>query len=117
MTMKKSLVTANPSQKITSFVLMLACAAIGVVGLVLPIIPGLLFLAIAAFFAAKHFPSVDARLRAHRGISRHLDNADRFRNLSLPAKVQVAGWLFLKMVVEGLTLVKSFVAKLGAALR
>jgi uncharacterized membrane protein YbaN (DUF454 family) len=115
--MNEPIVAANPSQKITALVLVLACVVIGLFGLVLPIIPGLLFLAIAAFIAAKHFPSVDARLRAHRAIDKHLNNADRFRNLSLPAKVQIAGWLCLKMMVDGLVLVRSFLAKLGAALQ
>ena len=114
--MKKPL-NASPPQKITASVLVVACLAIGVVGLILPIIPGLLFLAIAAVIAARHFPSVDARLRTHRAIDKHLNNAERFRTLSLPAKVQVAGWLCLKMVVDGLALAGSFVAKVGAALR
>jgi uncharacterized membrane protein YbaN (DUF454 family) len=84
---------------------------------VLPIIPGLLFLAIAAFIAAKNFPAVDARLRTHRSFDKHLNNVDRFSTLGLPAKVQVAGWLFLKVVIDGLIFVRSFLTKLGAALQ
>ena len=105
------------SQKVIACVLVLACVVVGVAGLVLPIIPGLLFLLIAAFIAAKHFPWVDTRLRSHRAIGKHLNNADRLRKLSLPEKVQVAGWLCLKMLVDGLAFVSSLVAKLGSASR
>jgi uncharacterized membrane protein YbaN (DUF454 family) len=94
-----------------------ACVVVGTAGLVLPIIPGLLFLVIAAFIAAKHFPWVDTRLRSHRAVGKHLHNADRFRNLSLADKVQVAGWLCVKALVEGVASIGSFVAKLGAVLR
>jgi uncharacterized membrane protein YbaN (DUF454 family) len=117
MSKKKPMLGRSLSGKVIACVVVPACVVVGAAGLVLPIIPGLLFLAIAAFIAAKHFPWVDTRLRRHRVMGKHLNNADRFRNLSLPEKVQVGGWLSVKMLVDGLAYIRSFVAKLGAALR
>jgi hypothetical protein len=115
--MNKGSFVGGPSRKVIACVLVLACVALGVVGLVLPIIPGLLFLAIAAFIAARHFPRVDARLRRHRAIVKHLNHADRFRHLSIPRKMRLAGWLSVKMLLDSVALVGSFVAKLGAPSR
>jgi uncharacterized membrane protein YbaN (DUF454 family) len=117
MTTKKAMLGGSLSMKIVACALVLAFVVIGALGLVLPIIPGLLFLAIAAFIAAKHFPWVDTRLRSHRTIGRHLHNADRFRDLSFSKQVQIAGWLCAKMFLEGVAFVRSFVTKLGAASR
>lgn len=98
--------------KMLAGVLVLAFLAIGLVGLILPIIPGLLFLAIAGFIVLTYFPSVDERLRQYPAIGKHLDDVDRFRNLSLPRKVQVAGLLCVKVLLDGLALVASLVARL-----
>ena len=117
MTMNTPSKIGGSSRKIIPCVVVLACVVVGAAGLVLPIIPGLLFLAIAAFIAAKHFPWVDTRLRRHRAIGKHLNNADRFRNLSISEKVQIAGWLCVKMLVDGLAFIGSFVTKRGAASR
>jgi uncharacterized membrane protein YbaN (DUF454 family) len=115
--MSRAVIPRSRSRQAAAGFLVLACVVIGVAGLVLPVIPGLLFLAIAAYIAARQFPSFDARLRSHRAIARHMGNADRFGRLSLGAKVQVAGWLCLKAIAEGFASLKSLVAKLGSGLR
>lgn len=59
--------------KLIAAAVVLGCLAIGLLGLLLPIIPGLLFLAIALVIAAGHFPSIDATLRRNRTLGRYLD--------------------------------------------
>ncbi|HEX6998614.1 MAG TPA: DUF454 family protein [Gammaproteobacteria bacterium] len=105
------------SGKLLALLLVPVFVAVGLAGLVLPIIPGLLFLGIAAYVAARHFPALDARLRRHRALGRHLSVADRLRHASLSAKVRVAGWLCVKMLLDGLGLVASLVAKVRGAVR
>ena len=100
------------SVKLIACALVLAFVAIGAIGVVLPIIPGLLFLAIAAFIAARHFPSIDARLRKHRAIARRMHWADRFTALDFTAKVRVAGWLCAKMVIDAVALIVSVARRL-----
>jgi hypothetical protein len=115
--MKPTIVGGELSGKIVACALVLALVVVGLIGLVLPIIPGVLFLAIAAFVAARHFPSVDAHLRRHRAISKHLDKAHRVGDLSLRAKAELAAWYGVKMLVGGMALIASFVAKLRAPAR
>jgi uncharacterized membrane protein YbaN (DUF454 family) len=115
--MRPTIVAGSPSGKIVACVAVVALVVVGVIGLVLPIIPGVLVLAIAALVAAKHFPSVDAQLRRHRAIRERLDQAHRASDLDVAAKVQLAGWYCLKMVIAGLELGATFVAKLRAPAR
>jgi uncharacterized membrane protein YbaN (DUF454 family) len=117
MAIDKPLLCDRLPHKVAACALVAALVFLGVVGLVLPVIPGLLFLAIAAFVAAKHFPALDARLRSYRGVDKHFRYADRFRNLSLADKVQVAGWLCVKMIVDGVAAVASLVTKLASSSR
>jgi uncharacterized membrane protein YbaN (DUF454 family) len=117
MMMKSTENKASFPRKLIAAIAVLACVAVGAVGLVLPIIPGLLFLAVAAFIAARHFPSIDARLRRHRPIDRHLGTVDRLRGTPLPTKLQVLGWLGAKALIDGLALVAAAASKLIGALR
>jgi uncharacterized membrane protein YbaN (DUF454 family) len=115
--MRTTISSGSPSGKIVACALVLALLVVGIVGLVLPIVPGVLFLAIAALIAAKNFPSIDAQLRRHRAIDEHLDRMDRAGDLSLPAKARLAAWYCAKACVRGAELLVSFVAKLGARAR
>jgi uncharacterized membrane protein YbaN (DUF454 family) len=115
--MKKTDIVGSLSGKLIACVLVVACVAVGAIGLVLPIIPGLLFLAIAAFIAARHFPSIDALLRRNRAIGKHINRADAFLHLSLAGKFQLAGWLCAKMLLDSLALIGSLAAKPGGASR
>ncbi|MGA1742238.1 MAG: DUF454 family protein [Pseudohongiellaceae bacterium] len=64
--------------KLLALMFVLICLAVGVVGLILPIIPGLLFLAIAAMIAARHSPSLDRWLRKNRLLRGYLDSGEGF---------------------------------------
>ena len=86
--------------KLLAFLLIVLCFAVGAVGLVLPIIPGLLFLAIALMLVASFFPAVDRRLRRNRTISSYLDSAEGFRGLGWPARIRYGFWLTLRLFVD-----------------
>ena len=92
----------NPYAKLVACALVFVCIVLGVVGLVLPIIPGLLFLAIAALIAARYFPSIGSRLRRNRTLGRHMDTADGFLDLPLWRKVQLSCLLCVKFVLDGI---------------
>jgi uncharacterized membrane protein YbaN (DUF454 family) len=113
--MKKAKTPVSLPAKIIACVTVVACVAIGIIGLVLPIIPGLLFLAIAVVIVARHVPWLEARLRRHRGIGKHLDRSNAFLSLSLPAKMQVAGLLCVKMLLDGLAFLSAVVGRLRRA--
>jgi uncharacterized membrane protein YbaN (DUF454 family) len=73
--MRNSNDTPGASLKFVAAAVVLVCLVLGVLGVLLPIIPGGLFFAIAAVIAANHFPGVDAWLHRNRTIGRYLDRA------------------------------------------
>jgi uncharacterized membrane protein YbaN (DUF454 family) len=118
--MKKTKKTKTPTPsglaaKIAACTIVVACLVIGVVGLVLPVIPGLLFLVIAAIILARHFPWLDACLRRHRGLGRQLDRSEAFFRLSTGARVKVAALLCLKLLLDTFALVSALASRLRRA--
>lgn len=101
--------------KLGASVLVAVCAVLGLVGLILPVIPGLLLLGVAAVVAARHFPWVGTRLRSHRTLGKHFRRADQLDGLTLAQKARLFGWYSLKMIGEGLTAIATVVARLGGA--
>jgi uncharacterized membrane protein YbaN (DUF454 family) len=75
--------------------------AVGLLGLVLPILPGVLFLGLAAIVAAKYFPTIASRLRRHRAARAHLDVFERARTLELRSQLSLAGWYGAKIGIDG----------------
>lgn len=97
--------------KMLALVILLLCAAIGMVGLILPIIPGLLFLAIAALITARMFPGLARRLRRNATLAGYLDSSDGFLRLNLRDKCQYALWLSLRVLIDTAKLLHTLVTK------
>lgn len=102
---------SSPTVKLLACVALVLCLVAGAIGLILPIVPGIVFLAIAALIAVRHFPALGARLRRHRGLGGHLERADRFLDLPLPRKLQVAGLLCVKLVLDALDAAGALVSR------
>ena len=98
--------------KLIACLFILICLALGAVGLILPIVPGLLFLAIALMIIAKLSPSIDRQLRKNRTISSYLDGADCFLSLSLLKKVQYGCLLCLQLFIDAIAFCVLVVTKL-----
>lgn len=98
--------------KLLALMFVLICLAVGVVGLILPIIPGLLFLAFAAMIAARHSPSLDRWLRKNQLIRSYLDSGEGFLNLSWPRKIQFVLWLCLKIFIDTIVLILALITNL-----
>ena len=93
-------------------VIILVCLAIGLAGLILPLIPGLLFLGIAALVAARHSPALERVFRSNPTLNGYMDSTDGFLDLPLAKQLQLGGWLCLKMLIDSLAYAVSAVAKL-----
>lgn len=102
----------NITAKLIACLLIVTCFAVGAVGLILPIIPGLLFVAIALIVTAKYFPSIDRRLRKSRTLRGYLDSADGFSGLSFMKKVQYGCLLCLRLFVDAVAFFVYVVSKL-----
>ena len=63
----------NATAKLIACVVILVCLAVGLAGLILPIIPGLLFLGLAALIAARHSPALERLFRSNATLSGYLD--------------------------------------------
>ena len=103
--------------KLIACVLVLACLALGVIGLIIPIIPGLLFLALAAMIGAKHSPLFQRWVRKNTTTSHYLDHAERFSDLSLAGKLKLGGLLCAKAALEGIALIAPLASGLYRASR
>jgi uncharacterized membrane protein YbaN (DUF454 family) len=86
--------------RLIACLLIVLCFAVGAVGLILPIIPGLLFLAIALMLIASLFPAVDRQLRKSRTMRSYLDSAEGFAGLSFAKKFQYGCLLCLRVFVD-----------------
>jgi len=109
--------TAAPLAKLLAGLLILVCLALGVIGLLLPIVPGLLFLALAALIAAQHSAPFDRWLRRRLARGDYGPRADVFLGLPMRKKVQMGCLLSLKMLLRGITFSIAVAAKLSRAAR
>lgn len=102
----------NLTSKLIACFLIVICFAVGAVGLVLPIIPGLLFVAIALMIVARYFPSVDRRLRKNRTIGSYLESSEGFGRLSFGKKLQYGALLCLRLFVDAVAFLVYVVSRL-----
>lgn len=107
------------SLKLFACLIILLCLAAGLAGLVLPIIPGLLFLALAAFITARHFPGAERWARSHPGIGKYMNDARRFSwsrislsRLTLAQRLRFAALLLAKALVDGAALAGGLLTRL-----
>ena len=105
----------NLTTKLIACAVIVACLFLGLAGLILPLIPGLLFIAIALFVAAKLSPRFATVVRENDTLRGYLDQADRIAGVPLAQKVQVIGLLFVKMLIDGVALLVAGVMKLVKA--
>jgi uncharacterized membrane protein YbaN (DUF454 family) len=105
----------NVSTKLIACGVIVVCLLLGFAGLILPLIPGLLFIAIAIFVAAKLSPRFAAVVRENETLRGYLDQADRMAGVPLAQKLHVVGLLLLKMLIDGVALLVAGVMKLVKA--
>ena len=97
------------SAKLLVFIVIAACLALGFIGLILPIVPGLLFLAIAALLLAPYVPALGDCMRRSPIMSRYMDDADRLRMLDLGDQIRLGCLMSLRMLLDGARFCLAFV--------
>ena len=88
------------SMKFVLATVVVTCIVLGLIGLILPIVPGLLFLFVAAVLVTRYFPAIDGWLRRNGTLARHLDDADRLGRLDLWDQIRVGGLICARLVLE-----------------
>jgi uncharacterized membrane protein YbaN (DUF454 family) len=101
----------NFPTKLIAAGVIVVCLLLGLAGLILPLIPGLLFLAVAAIVAAKLSPRFAATLRQNDTLRGYMDRTEGFTALPLDGKIKLAGLLVLKMLIDGVALLVAGVMK------
>jgi uncharacterized membrane protein YbaN (DUF454 family) len=101
--------------KLIACAVIVACLALGAIGLLLPLIPGLLFLAVAATVAARLSPAFESTLRRNATLAGYLDRTNGFLELPLGQMIRVACLLSVRMLVDGIALLVAGVMKLVKA--
>jgi|SRR5688572_7720360 uncharacterized membrane protein YbaN (DUF454 family) len=102
----------NVPMKLVAAGVIVVCLLLGFAGLILPLIPGLLFLGIAAIVAAKVSPRFAEMLRQNETLRGYLDRTEGFGELPLDQKVKLGALLFLKAMIDGVTFLVGAVMKL-----
>ena len=101
----------NVSTKLIAAGVIAVCLLLGLAGLILPLIPGLLFLAVAAIVAAKFSPRFAATLRRNDTLRGYMDRTEGFSSLPLDGKIKLAGLLVLKALIDGVAFVVAAIMK------
>jgi uncharacterized membrane protein YbaN (DUF454 family) len=103
--------------KLLALVFLLLCVAIGMAGIILPVIPGLLFLGLAVIIAARLCPPLGRCLRRNATFAPYMEKTDHFARLSLQGKVKFAGWFAVKILWDSCVLAIHYAGKFVAWLR
>ena len=101
----------NVSTKLIAAGVIVVCLLLGLAGLILPLIPGLLFLALAAIVAAKFSPRFAEMLRQNETMRGYIDRTEGFNELPLDQKLKLAGLLLVKMLIDGVAFLVAGVMK------
>jgi uncharacterized membrane protein YbaN (DUF454 family) len=102
----------NVSTKLIAAGVIVVCLLLGIAGLVLPLIPGLLFLGLAAIVAARVSPRFAEILRQNATLRGYLDRTEGFGHLPLDQKVKLTGLLILKALIDGVAFLVAGVMRL-----
>jgi len=87
------------------------CLILGIAGLVLPVIPGLLFLAIAALLLGPHVPAIGNWLHRNPTMHGYVEDAEQLRNLKFRDQLRYGVLLSIKMTLDGAKLVLRLVGR------
>jgi uncharacterized membrane protein YbaN (DUF454 family) len=98
--------------KFIACAVIVACLALGVIGFLLPIVPGLLFLAVAAMVAANLSPAFARTLRRNPTLAGYLDKTEGFNELPLGKKIELVCLLGVRMLIDGVALLVTAVTRL-----
>ena len=72
---------------------------LGLIGLVIPIIPGILFLIISAILFAQFFPPLHRQLKQHKTTHALLDRIEAGHQLDVISRIKLTFWSCLDAII------------------
>jgi len=88
------------------------CLMLGVIGIILPIMPGIVFFGFAAIICAWLFPPLHRVLRRQPALAAYLDTTAGFTHLPWQQQARVLGWISIKMLIDSLVFMIEAIARL-----
>jgi uncharacterized membrane protein YbaN (DUF454 family) len=101
--------------KILSVVLIAGFLFIGLVGLVLPIIPGILFLLLAVYLMTRVSRRISAIVHKHPWFNRNMRKLDAVSTLSIGEKTRLSLLLTARALISGIESGIAFFRKKGGS--
>ena len=88
--------------KVLCIALIAFFVVLGLVGLILPIIPGLVFLFIAAVLLARISSRFESILESNSKIEGWMKHADAINGLSISQRIRLSFWISAKLINDGI---------------
>ena len=103
--------------KVISFALVIFFVALGVLGILLPILPGLLFLFIAALIASRHIPALAFCMEQNRYTYKAMRMSNGFMDLHWWDKIKLGALGTVKLTIDGIEWAVSLLGRGAGSLR
>ena len=88
--------------KVICIALIVCFVVVGLIGLVLPIIPGLIFLFIAVILLARISSRFDAVLKRNSTFQGWMKHADTINSLSFSQRVRLSFWMSARIITNAI---------------
>lgn len=102
--------------KILATLFIVGFLIIGVIGLILPVIPGIIFLLLAAYLVTHVSRRAATAAHNHPWFSRHMKEFDRAGKLSIGQRTRLSFLVVAKLLIQSVESAVSFAKGLGKGL-
>lgn len=100
--------------KVLCIALIAFCVVVGLIGLILPIIPGFIFLFIAAILLARISSRFKSFLTSNSNMKAWMQRADTINTLSIFQRIRLGFWLSARILTNSVeTVVRQFKKSMG----
>ncbi len=105
------------TQKLAYLVIGVICLMLGVIGLIIPIIPGILFLMAAIYLLSQGSARIRHFVRANPRFEQMHQRMDRMSEVDFASRMRVTGWMAVDATVSGAQYVGSRISGVCAAVK
>lgn len=103
--------------KILFTVLALVCLIVGMIGIVLPVIPGVIFLIVAMLLLSRVSPRVARWVKQKPEMNRMQDRFDSMGRMRWGERLRLSFWMAMSGVVQGAVLIGSIFSRTSRYIR
>ena len=101
----------SQGQKLVYLAISVLMLIIGLAGIIIPIIPGLLFLAVALFYLGKVFPSIKSLSDSHPVLGKVNDRIDQMSEIKMWDRIKVAALMSAEAATSAISAMLTYGAE------